>query len=98
MSRIRRCRHSFFCTDDTNCIETLFATVVLHLEYDRRFLFFFVGKFIPLEVTIDMLNGKKIVYQPDYLNLNSTLAKAFVNKFVLEVAFILFSYYQINHK
>lgn len=67
------------------------------MEYDRRFLFFFVGKFIPLEVTIDMLNGKKIVYQPDYLNLNSTLAKAFVNQFVLEVAFILFSYYQINH-
>ena len=50
------------------------------------FLFSFTGQEIPLEVTIEMLNGTKIVYQPDYNNLDSVLAKAFVNKFVAEVA------------
>ena len=50
------------------------------------FLFSFTGQEIPLEVTIEMLNGTKIVYQPDYSNLDSVLAKAFVNKFVAEVA------------
>ena len=50
------------------------------------FLFSFTGQEIPLEVTIEMLNGTKIVYQPDYDNLDSILAKAFVNKFVAEVA------------
>ena len=33
-----------------------------------------------------MLSGTKIVYQPDYNNLNSVLAKALVNKFIAEVA------------
>ena len=50
------------------------------------FLFSFTGQEIPLEVTIEMLNGTKIVYQPDYDNLDSILAKAFVNKIVAEVA------------
>ena len=50
------------------------------------FSFSFTGQKIPLEVTIEMLNGTKIVYQPDYNNLDSVLAKAFVNKFVAEVA------------
>ena len=44
------------------------------------FLFSFTGQEIPLEVTIEMLNGTKIVYQPDYNNLDSVLAKAFVKK------------------
>ena len=51
------------------------------------FLFSFTGQEIPLEISIGMLNGTKIVYQPDYNNLDSVLAKALVNKFVAEVAF-----------
>ena len=50
------------------------------------FLFSLTGQEIPLEVTIEMLNGTKIVYQPDYNNLDSVPAKALVNKFVAEVA------------
>ena len=61
------------------------------------FLFFsFTGQEIPLEVTIEMLSGTKIVYQPDYNNMNSVLAIALVNKFVAEVALYDVVCYQIT--
>ena len=53
-------------------------------------LFLFKGREIPLELTLERFNGAKIVYQPDYNNLDSTLAKAFVNKFVVEVVLYYF--------
>ena len=61
-------------------------TMYFNLLAVMSFLFSFTGQEIPLEVAIEMLNGTKIVYQPDYNNLDSVLAKAFVNKFVAEVA------------
>ena len=50
------------------------------------FLFLFTGQEIPLEVAIETRNGTKIVYQPDYNNLDSVLAKTLVKKFVAQVA------------
>lgn len=50
------------------------------------FLFLFTGQEIPLEVAIETLNRRKIVYQPDYNNLDSVLAKTLVKKFVAQVA------------
>ena len=73
------------------CRKLFVMDLVLYTMYFNvlavmSFLFSFKGQEIPLEVTIEMLNGTKIVYQPDYNNLDSVLAKAFVNKFVAEVA------------
>ena len=73
------------------CRQFFLMDLVLYTMYFNvlavmSFLFSFTGQEIPLEVTIEMLNGTKIVYQPDYSNLDSVLAKAFVNKFVAEVA------------
>ena len=50
------------------------------------FLFLFTGQEVPLEVAIETLNGTKIVYRPDYNNLDSVLAKALVKEFVAQVA------------
>lgn len=50
------------------------------------FLFLFTGQEVPLEVAIETLNGTKIVYQPDYNNLDSVLAKTLVKEFVAQVA------------
>lgn len=73
------------------CRKLYVLNSVLHTLYFNvlavmSFLFSFTGQDIPLEVTIEMLNGTKIVYQPDYNNLNSVLARTLVNKFVVEVA------------
>ena len=43
-----------------------------------------------------MLSGTKIVYQPDYNNMNSVLAIALVKKFVAEVALYGVVCYQIT--
>lgn len=43
-----------------------------------------------------MLSGTKIVYQPDYNDMNSVLAIALVNKFVAEVALDDVVCYQIT--
>ena len=59
------------------------------------FSFSFTGQEIPLEVAIEMLSGTKIVYQPDYNDMNSVLAIALVNKFVAEVALYVVVCYQI---
>ena len=67
-------------------LDSVLYTMYFNVLAVMSFLFSFTGQEIPLEVAIEMLNGTKIVYQPDYNNLESVLAKAFVNKFVAEVA------------
>ena len=67
-------------------LDSVLYTMYFNVLAVMSFLFSFTGQEIPLEVTIEMLNGTEIVYQPDYNNLDSVLAKAFVNKFVAEVA------------
>ena len=66
--------------------DSVLYTMYFNVLAVMSFSFSFTGQKIPLEVTIEMLNGTKIVYQPDYNNLDNVLAKALVNKFVAEVA------------
>ena len=79
-------RAPYFLCRKLFVMDLVLYTMYFNVLAVMSFLFSFTGQEIPLEVTIEMLNGTKIVYQPDYNNLDSVLAKAFVNKFVAEVA------------
>ena len=79
-------RAPYFLCCKLYVLDSVLYTMYFNVLAVMSFLFSFTGQEIPLEVTIEMLNGTKIVYQPDYNNLDSVLAKAFVNKFVAEVA------------
>lgn len=79
-------RAPYFPCGKLYVLDSVLYTMYFNVLAVMSFLFSFTGQEIPLEVTIEMLNGTKIVYQPDYNNLDSVLAKAFVNKFVAEVA------------
>lgn len=79
-------RAPYFLCRKLFVMDLVLYTMYFNVLAVMSFLFSFTGQEIPLEVTIEMLNGTKIVYQPDYSNLDSVLAKAFVNKFVAEVA------------
>ena len=79
-------RAPYFLCRKLFVMDLVLYTMYFNVLAVMSFLFSFTGQEIPLEVAIEMLNGTKIVYQPDYNNLDSVLAKAFVNKFVAEVA------------
>ena len=79
-------RAPYFLCRKLFVMDLVLYTMYFNVLAVMSFLFSFTGQEIPLEVTIEMLNGTKIVYQPDYSNLDSVLVKAFVNKFVAEVA------------
>ena len=48
-------------------------------------LIMFLGYEIPLELTVQSLNGENVEYKPDYDDLNSPAAREFVDKFEKEV-------------
>ena len=79
-------RAPYFLCRKLFVLDSVLYAMYFNVLLVMSFLFSFTGQEIPLEVTIEMLNGTKIVYQPDYDTLDSVLAKAFVNKFVAEVA------------
>ena len=79
-------RAPYFLCRKLYVLDSVLYTMYFNMLAVMSFLFSFTGQEIPVEVTIEMLNGTKIVYQPDYNNLDSVLAKAFVNKFAAEVA------------
>ena len=79
-------RAPYFLCRKLFVMDLVLYTMYFNVLAVMSFLFSFTGQEIPLEVAIEMLNGTKIVYQLDYNNLDSVLAKAFVNKFVAEVA------------
>ena len=79
-------RAPYFLCRKLYVLDSVLYTMCFNVLAVMSFLFSFTGQEIPLEIIIGMLNGTKIVYQPDYNNLDSVLAKALVNKFVAEVA------------
>ena len=79
-------RAPYFLCCKLYVLDSVLYTMYFNVLAVMSFLFSFTGQEIPLEVTIEMVNGTKIVYQPDYNNLDNVLAKALVNKFVAEVA------------
>lgn len=79
-------RAPYFLCRKLYVLDAVLYTMCFNVLAVMSFLFSFTGQEIPLEIIIGMLNGTKIVYQPDYNNLDSVLAKALVNKFVAEVA------------